>query len=155
MPELPRLAKIALTKVRETLLLNVVIAFVLLGGLYLTHQVRHRRNRTRWDALYSDARKAYNRAAALRDADASQFDPEYAEAKLAINAQEGFVMQKTFDSEYGRAAFAASDNLRLCLDGLQVYRLTTTSPQAFRLHLEQMIDNCIADGRTGEPSEMK
>jgi hypothetical protein len=144
-----------LTKVRETLLLNVVIAFVLLGGLYLTRQVRHRRNRTRWDALYSDARKAYNRAAALRDADASQFDPEYAEAKAAINAQEGFVVQKTFDSAYGRTAFAASDNLGLCLDGLQIYRLTATSPQAFRLRLEQEIDHCVADGRTGGPADLK
>jgi len=130
--------------------LNVVIAIVLFGSFYLWRHVVHLRNQRREDILYRAARDAYNGAARLRDADASEYDPRYAEAVAALHAQETFDLNNAVGEIKG---MQASDKLELCLNGLQIYRIKRLSndPQwmKFKVTVEHDIEHCVRDGTIG------
>ena len=133
-------------------LLNVVIAIVLVGSFYLWRHVVHLRNQRKEDTLYRAARDAYNRAAKLRDADASEYDPSYAEAVAALHAQETFDLDP---NSYvgGTKGMDASEKLELCLTPLQIYRIDRLSndPPWMRMKatIEHDIDHCVDDGTIG------
>lgn len=131
-------------------LLNVMIAIVLFGSFYLWRHVVHLWNQRKEDALYRAARDAYNRAARLRDADASEYDPRYAEALAALHAQEAFDLNTAVGETRG---MDESSKLELCLTGLQVYRIDRLSndPQwmRFKVTVEHDIEHCVGDGTIG------
>ena len=131
-------------------LLNVVIAIVLFGSFYLWHHIRHLRNQREEDILYRAARDAYNGAARLRDADTSEYDPKYAEAVATLHAQETFDLNNAVGETKG---MKASEELELCLTGLQIYRIDRLSndPQYVKMKVltEHDIEHCVRDGTIG------
>lgn len=132
------------------LLLNVLIAIVLFGSFYLWRHVVHLWNQRREDALYRAARDAYSRAARLRDADASEYDPRYAEAVATLHAQEAFDLYAATGETKG---MEASEKLGLCLTALQIYRIDRLSndPQWMKMKVtvEHDIEHCVGDGTIG------
>jgi len=131
-------------------LLNVVIAIVLVGSFYLWRHVVHLRNQRKEDTLYRAARDAYDRAAMLRDADASEYDPRYAEAVATLHAQETFDLNTAVGETKG---MDASEKLELCLTPLQIYRIDRLSndPQRMKMKvtIEHDIEHCVGDGTIG------
>ena len=131
-------------------LLNVLVAIVLFGSFYLWLQVVHLRNQRKEDTLYRAARDAYSRAASLRDADAAEYDPRYAEAVAALHAQEEFDLYAATGETKG---MQASGKLGTCLTALQVYRIDRLSndPQWMKMKLRVVrdIEHCVGDGTIG------
>jgi hypothetical protein len=142
-------------KFRYILLLDVVLVAGLIGAVFLSQHFRHRRDKLAWNTLYRDARESYSHAAALKDAEASQFDPRYSEAATTARTLETFTGSKGFG--VGPES-SASLNLTSCVSGLQAYRLpipTDLNVPAVKLRLTRMVDHCVADGRTGQLGDTK
>lgn len=131
-------------------LLNVVIAIVLVGSIYLRSRVVQLLNQRKEETLYRAARDAYNRAAKLRDADASEYDPRYAEAVATLHAQQSFDLNSDVGETKG---MDESEKLGLCLTALQIYRIDRLSndPQwmRFKVTVGHDIEHCVGDGTIG------
>jgi hypothetical protein len=108
--------------------------------------------------LYHDARDSFSYAAALRDADAAQFDPKYGATLAAINALKAFNDHSVLGVDNHNAASNATENLELCVSRLQAYHLPIPNDlnvAAVRSRLNQRIDNCVANGRIDALGDMK
>ncbi len=144
-------------KLRNIVLINVGIAAALSGSIYLFSQVRSQQNKRKSDGFYRDARDSFSEAAALKDADAAQFDPKYVATLAAIKTLKAF-NDHSFLGENQIAASQAIGSLELCVSTLQAYRLpipTDLNVPAVKLRLTRIVDHCVVDGRTGSPSDTK
>jgi hypothetical protein len=109
-------------KLSTTILGNIATTAALLIFIFVSLQVHHMRERRESEALYIAACQAYQREAALKDADSSQFYHQYIAADAAYQALDDF------DVRLGWRDISRRDkNLEDCMTYPLVLRSPTSS----------------------------